>query len=76
MKSLRDENTTFENRPMHWQRSEAGQAEQARLLRLDNLIQELHDAREEVGAMQPDEQAPLSHRAINNSQPSARRFIS
>ena len=56
------ENTTFENRPIHWQRSAAGQAEQARLFRMENLIQELHDAREEIGAMQPDEPAPLSYR--------------
>jgi uncharacterized membrane protein YgaE (UPF0421/DUF939 family) len=58
-----EESKAFDNRPIGWQRSQVGEAEQARLHRMDNLIRELHDAREEIGAMQPDEPAPLSQHA-------------
>jgi hypothetical protein len=47
-----EESKTFTNRLVHWQRSEAGEAEQARLHAMDNLIHELHDARETLIGMQ------------------------
>jgi hypothetical protein len=62
----RDETKTFQNRPIHWQRSEAGQAEEARLLVMDNLIQELHDAAETISGLQSDTCQP----AVPTRQPS------
>ena len=60
-----DENTTFENRPIHCQRTEAGQAEQTRLLVMDNLIDELHEASATISAVEDDscETVVASHRA-------------
>jgi hypothetical protein len=57
-----DESKTFENQPIHWQRS---QAEQVRLLVMDNLIDELDEAAATISALQPDtcEPAPPAHRA-------------
>jgi uncharacterized membrane protein YgaE (UPF0421/DUF939 family) len=55
----RDENTTFENRPIHWQRSKAGEAEQVRLLVMDNLIDELHDAVGTISAVEDDKSEPI-----------------
>src|SRR5439155_7663768 len=38
----REESKAFANRPIGWQRSQAGEAEQARLHLMHNLIHELH----------------------------------
>src|ERR1700744_3790423 len=62
----RDEIKTFENRPIHWQPREAGQAEHARLIVMDNLIDDLHEAADTMlPSLQSDtcEPAPTSHRA-------------
>jgi hypothetical protein len=68
--TYRDEKTTFQNRPMHWQRSEAGQAEEARLIVMDNLIQELHAAAETISGLQPaSSEPPLSRRAPTAATP-------
>jgi hypothetical protein len=66
----RDQKTIFENRPVQWQRSEAGQAEEARLIAMDNLIQDLHDAGETIFALQPASCEPAPpHRAKSCPSP-------
>jgi hypothetical protein len=44
---------SFTNRPVSWQRSEEGEAEQARLFVMDNLIHELHAAAECLSGLFP-----------------------
>ena len=55
----RDQKTTFENRPIHWQRSEAGQAELVRLLVVETLIDELHDAAGTISPVRDDMCEPM-----------------
>jgi hypothetical protein len=61
----KDDSRAFANRPVGWQRSAEGEAEQARLSGLDNLIQQLHDASEEVGAMNCRPDYPPTTTAAN-----------
>ena len=53
------ESTAFVNRPVRWQRSEEGEAEEARLIYID-IIQEIRDARETVTQLSCRPDIPLS----------------
>jgi hypothetical protein len=68
-----EESKAFANRPVRWQRAEEGAVEEARLNGIEDLIQQIAEARETLIALSFSPATPPTADAIKDQPPNPQR---